>query len=225
MTRGVHSPPARSRRCRLTRWCSRSGRTPTATSCARFPVSSSNGTRSWSTDQMMTGHPGIFAGGDMVPAERTVTVAVGHGKRAAPLHRCLAARRHLRQAGLIAAGDIRHAEPAGVQRRRSRGPGRHRRAGRGFDEVLPGSPNRRPVTRRNAACRCGNCFECDNCYAACPEDAIIKLGRGQGYRVDYARVHRLRRLLRAMPVPRHRHGRRTARARRRLTAAPEGRRR
>ena len=32
---------------------------------------------------MMTGHPGIFAGGDMVPAERNVTVAVGHGKKAA----------------------------------------------------------------------------------------------------------------------------------------------
>ena len=32
---------------------------------------------------MMTGYPGIFAGGDMVPAERTVTVAIGHGKKAA----------------------------------------------------------------------------------------------------------------------------------------------
>ena len=32
---------------------------------------------------MMTGHPGIFAGGDMVPAERNVTVAIGHGKKAA----------------------------------------------------------------------------------------------------------------------------------------------
>ena len=32
---------------------------------------------------MMTGRPGIFAGGDMVPAERSVTVAVGHGKLAA----------------------------------------------------------------------------------------------------------------------------------------------
>ena len=32
---------------------------------------------------MMTGHAGIFAGGDMVPAERTVTVGVGHGKKAA----------------------------------------------------------------------------------------------------------------------------------------------
>jgi thioredoxin reductase len=32
---------------------------------------------------MMTGHAGIFAGGDMVPADRNVTVAVGHGKKAA----------------------------------------------------------------------------------------------------------------------------------------------
>ncbi|MCP4750041.1 MAG: NAD(P)-binding protein, partial [Proteobacteria bacterium] len=33
--------------------------------------------------EMMTSHEGIFAGGDMVPSQRTVTVAVGHGKRAA----------------------------------------------------------------------------------------------------------------------------------------------
>src|SRR5450755_4066852 len=32
---------------------------------------------------MMTGYAGIFAGGDMVPSERTVTVAIGHGKKAA----------------------------------------------------------------------------------------------------------------------------------------------
>ena len=32
---------------------------------------------------MMTGYPGIFAGGDMVPSERTVTIATGHGKKAA----------------------------------------------------------------------------------------------------------------------------------------------
>ncbi|NTW40398.1 MAG: FAD-dependent oxidoreductase, partial [Cellulomonadaceae bacterium] len=31
----------------------------------------------------MTGFPGLFAGGDMVPAQRSVTVGVGHGARAA----------------------------------------------------------------------------------------------------------------------------------------------
>src|SRR5205085_12511547 len=32
---------------------------------------------------MMTGRAGLFAGGDMVPAERNVTIAIGHGKKAA----------------------------------------------------------------------------------------------------------------------------------------------
>jgi NADPH-dependent glutamate synthase beta subunit-like oxidoreductase len=32
---------------------------------------------------LMTGRPGIFAGGDAVPGERSVTTAVGYGKRAA----------------------------------------------------------------------------------------------------------------------------------------------
>ena len=32
---------------------------------------------------MMTGRAGLFAGGDMTPGDRTVTTAVGHGKRAA----------------------------------------------------------------------------------------------------------------------------------------------
>ena len=35
------------------------------------------------SSSLMTGSPGVFAGGDMVPSERTVTVGVGHGKRAA----------------------------------------------------------------------------------------------------------------------------------------------
>nr|WP_286198374.1 hypothetical protein [Salinisphaera sp. G21_0] len=34
-------------------------------------------------EQMMTGCAGIFAGGDMVPSDRTATIAVGHGKKAA----------------------------------------------------------------------------------------------------------------------------------------------
>lgn len=31
----------------------------------------------------MTSHPSIFAGGDMIPADRTITDAIGHGKQAA----------------------------------------------------------------------------------------------------------------------------------------------
>ena len=32
---------------------------------------------------MMTGHPGLFAGGDMVPASAPSRSPVGHGKKAA----------------------------------------------------------------------------------------------------------------------------------------------
>ena len=46
---------------------------------------------------MMTGHPGIFAGGDMASSERTVTVALGHGKRGGAPHRRLVARHPLRR--------------------------------------------------------------------------------------------------------------------------------
>ena len=31
---------------------------------------------------------------------------------------------------------------------------------------------------------CGNCFECDGCYSACPEQAVIKLGQGRRYKYD-----------------------------------------
>ena len=46
---------------------------------------------------MMTGHAGIFAGGDMVPSERTVTIATGHGKKAARNINAWLAKRDLRK--------------------------------------------------------------------------------------------------------------------------------
>jgi formate dehydrogenase (NADP+) beta subunit len=138
---------------------------------------------------MMTGHPGVFAGGDMVPSERTVTVAVGHGKLAA---------RHidawLRRASyekppnppivqfpMLNLPVFSDADPSvqkmltGVERTE------------GFGEVLAGFTEREAKREAQRCLSCGNCFECDNCYAACPEDAIIKLGPGKRYRYDYAK--------------------------------------
>jgi NADPH-dependent glutamate synthase beta subunit-like oxidoreductase len=136
--------------------------------------------------QMMTSHPGIFAGGDMVPAERTVTVAVGHGKKAA---RCIDA--WLRgttyekpasspvvtfdMLNLPVFSDV---DPA-VQRQLA-----HDERVSGFDEVLAGLGVAEARHEAQRCLSCGNCFECDNCYAACPEQAITKLGPGLGYSVD-----------------------------------------
>ena len=132
--------------------------------------------------QMMTGHPGIFAGGDMVPAERTVTVAVGHGKKAA---RCIdawlrgtsyqrAASSSLVGFDMLNLPMFSDVDPA-VQ---------NHRPVSGFDEVLEGLSETQARHEARRCLSCGNCFECDNCYAACPEDAIAKLGPGLGYSVD-----------------------------------------
>ena len=139
--------------------------------------------------QMMTGHPGLFAGGDMVPAERTVTVAVGHGKKAA---RCIDAWLHGEtyakppSASLVTFDMLNlpvfsDVDPA-VQRHLAK---RERIAS--FGEVLAGLSEAEARHEAQRCLSCGNCFECDNCYAACPEQAIAKLGTGQGYSVDAAK--------------------------------------
>ena len=138
---------------------------------------------------MMTGHPGIFAGGDMTPGTQSVTIAVGQGKRAARhIDAWLRQRRHEAPIKHPAVGfDMLHlpifsdAEP---KSQRMLAPGQRVQ---GFDEVVGdlSEPEARYEAQRCLSC--GNCFECDNCFAACPEQAIVKLGPGKGYRYDYAK--------------------------------------
>ncbi len=136
---------------------------------------------------MMTGHSGIFAGGDMVPAERTVTVAVGHGKRAARhIDAWLRGEHYQKPASppvvtfeMLRLPLYSDADPA-AQRMLTAA---ERTAG--FEEVVAGLTESEARHEAQRCLSCGNCFECDSCYAACPEDAIIKLGPGQRYRYDY----------------------------------------
>ena len=138
-------------------------------------------------DNMMTGHPGLFAGGDMVPAERTVTIAVGHGKKAA---RCIDAYLH----GTTYQKPPRH-PVVGFERLHvwyfTEAPQREQpelepdKRATTFDEVVRGLSEPEAVYEAKRCLSCGNCYECDGCYAACPEDAIIKLGPGKRYRFDY----------------------------------------
>jgi len=56
---------------------------------------------------------------------------------------------------------------------------------KGFDEVVAGLSEPEARYEASRCLSCGNCFECDNCLASCPEQAIIKLGKGRFYRFDY----------------------------------------
>jgi 2-oxoacid:acceptor oxidoreductase delta subunit (pyruvate/2-ketoisovalerate family) len=136
---------------------------------------------------MMTGHPGIFAGGDMVPSERTVTTGVGHGKKAA---------RHidawLRETKYKPAA--KH-EPVTFDMLNpwyySDAPRTMRpmldaiRRQTGFEEVQGGLDESNALFEARRCLSCGNCFECDNCYGVCPDNAVIKLGPGKRFKFNY----------------------------------------
>ena len=131
----------------------------------------------------------MFAGGDMVPSERTVTVGVGHGKKAA---------RHidawLRSAAAasppkhdLATFDKLHLWYFGDAARRQQPELAPEERIAGFGEVVGGLSAEEAVYEAGRCLSCGNCFECDGCLGACPEDAVIKLGVGHRYRFDYDR--------------------------------------
>jgi 2-oxoacid:acceptor oxidoreductase delta subunit (pyruvate/2-ketoisovalerate family) len=137
---------------------------------------------------MMTGCPGIFAGGDMVPSERTATIAIGHGRRAA---RCIDAWLHS-----VASEPGPVEEPVGFERLNtwyySDAPRTiqpllepARRAST-FDEVVGGLDVATALFEARRCLSCGSCFSCDNCFAVCPDNAVIKLDdSAQPYVFDY----------------------------------------
>jgi len=138
---------------------------------------------------LMTGAAGVFAGGDMVPSERTVTVGVGHGKRAA-----FEIDAWLR--GATAQRPAKHPQADfgllnlwyfGDAARRSQPELEPERRIESFGEVVGGLTADQAVYEASRCLSCGNCCECDGCLGACPEDAVIKLGPGHRYRFDYDR--------------------------------------
>ena len=136
---------------------------------------------------MMTGFEGLFAGGDMVPSDRTVTIGVGHGKKAA---------RHIDAwlRGTVYTAPPKH-DIAGFDKlhlwfytdatQRPQGHLDIAKRRSTFEEVIKGLSEKEATYEAKRCLSCGNCFECDGCYGACPEDAIIKLGPGRRYKYNY----------------------------------------
>jgi 2-oxoacid:acceptor oxidoreductase delta subunit (pyruvate/2-ketoisovalerate family) len=138
---------------------------------------------------MMTGYPGLFAGGDMVPAERTVTTAVGHGKLAARnIDAWLRGGSYTAQNGREAADfDLLNTwyyadAPKTVQPKLEIA-----RRSSTFDEVVKGLDESTALFEARRCLSCGSCFACDNCYGVCPDNAVIKTepGVSYGYAFDY----------------------------------------
>ena len=136
---------------------------------------------------MMAGASGIFAGGDAVPAERTATVAVGHGKRAAhgiddfvmgrvpeeKQRHELATFEQLNTWYYADAPRTKRPELEKIRRQTN------------FEEVIGGLTEDNALFEARRCLSCGNCFECDNCFGVCPDNAVMKLGTGERYEFDY----------------------------------------
>ncbi|HJO71577.1 MAG TPA: NAD(P)-binding protein [Rhodospirillales bacterium] len=136
---------------------------------------------------MQTGADGIFAGGDMVPSIRTVTAAIGHGKKAA---RNIDA--YLRDKKFIPPDkheivtfDMLNAWYYSDAPRSVRPMLDVVRRKTGFAEVVGDLDEDNASFEARRCMSCGNCFECDNCYGVCPDNAITKLGPGKRFEFKY----------------------------------------
>ncbi len=138
--------------------------------------------------QRMTAHEGIFAGGDMLPAEnRSSTISIGHGKKAAR-----SIDGYLKQQPYVKP----EKHPTASYKKlhmwyKTDAPQKEQDklapliAIQSFDEVIAGLSEPEARFEAQRCLSCGNCFECDGCFGACPEDAIIKLGKGNRYKFNY----------------------------------------
>jgi NADPH-dependent glutamate synthase beta subunit-like oxidoreductase len=137
---------------------------------------------------MMTGCPGVFAGGDMVPAERSVTVGIGHGKRAArnvdawlrggaPVTEQKHAIAEFEDLNTWYYADAPRSEQPRLEAVRRQTT---------FEEIVQGLDESNALYEARRCMSCGNCFSCDNCYGVCPDNAVLKLGEpGERYEIDY----------------------------------------
>ena len=135
----------------------------------------------------MSARPGVFAGGDMVAGARTLTDAIGHGRKAAqamdawlrghsperPARHPLATAEHLNTWYFADA-------PKSVRPRLEAA-----RRTSTFDEVVGGLEDATALYEARRCLSCGNCFQCDNCFGVCPDNAVRKVDEAHGYAFDY----------------------------------------
>lgn len=137
--------------------------------------------------ERMTGHNGIFAGGDMLPGEqRSATIAIGQGKKAAKYIDAFVRGEKFQKGDKHPTAGFRklhmwYKTEAPKKEQDKLAP---QEAVKGFQEVISGLSEKEARYEAQRCLSCGNCFECDGCFGACPEEAIIKLGPGNRYKFD-----------------------------------------
>ena len=135
---------------------------------------------------MMTGQPGVFAGGDVTLGDRSVTVAIGHGRKAAQsidawLSGIASSPEAPRELAEFEFLNPWYYEDA---------PRTHRprletvRRQTTFEEVVQALDPHNALYEARRCMSCGTCFSCDNCVAVCPDNAVVSLGMPGEYFID-----------------------------------------
>lgn len=136
-------------------------------------------------DNMMTGHKGIFAGGDVIPSKRTVTTAIGHGKKAA---RCIDAFLNGRRYVPCEKNEIVTFKKINFDYyKKSKALERPLQVSDNFEEHGVTLTDKQALTEAKRCMSCGNCMSCDNCYGMCPDGAITKDNFGLTINYDYCK--------------------------------------
>lgn len=136
-------------------------------------------------DQMMTAVEGIFAGGDVIGGKKTVTTAIGHGKKAA---KCIDAflrgekytKKEMHEVATIKKLNLnyyQHTER--IERTLC--------TSKSFDECGLRLHEYQAVTEAQRCMSCGNCMSCDNCLALCPDNAVKRNELGLYIDYDYCK--------------------------------------
>lgn len=136
----------------------------------------------------MTGYEGIFAGGDMLTGEnRSSTIAIGHGKKASKYINAYLVKESFSKPDKHPTAGYRKLhmwyQTDALQKEQDKLTPAV--AIQSFDEIISGLSEPEAKFEAQRCLSCGNCFECDGCFGACPEDAIIKLGKGNRYKFNY----------------------------------------
>jgi len=138
--------------------------------------------------QRKTGAEGIFAGGDMLPGEnRSSTIAIGQAKKAAKYIDAFLKQEVFQKQDKHPTAGYRklhmwYQTDAPQKEQDKLAP---EIAVKNFDEIMAGLSGAEAKFEAQRCLSCGNCFECDGCFGACPEDAIIKLGKGNRYKFNF----------------------------------------
>jgi len=136
---------------------------------------------------MQTTQQGVFAAGDAIPSRRSVTSAIGQGKKVARTINAWLKGEVYKPAPQNEEASFDKMEPwyySDAPRTVQPYLEAIRRKN-GFSEVVGDLDCDNAKYEARRCMSCGNCFECDNCYGICPDNAITKLGAGKGFKFKY----------------------------------------